>query len=148
MVALRLHRAMESSALPRLCACSSSDAPRVCRTIAGMAMSCALSGCVVGPNYQQPEMSLTALHSTPSDRQETSRPSLDSWWTDLHDSLLTQTIREALAQNLDLAASLERVEQARAAAREAGASWEADLFGARHRAAQAAGADAHDLSLV
>jgi hypothetical protein len=31
-VALRLHRAMESSALPRFCACSSSDAPRVCRT--------------------------------------------------------------------------------------------------------------------
>jgi outer membrane protein TolC len=89
--------------------------------IAGMAMSCALSGCVVGPNYQQPEMSLTAFHSTPSDRQETGRPRLDSWCTDFHDSLLTQTIREALAQKLDLAASLERVEQARAAARAAGA---------------------------
>ena len=156
--------------------------------IAGVAMSCALSGCVVGPNYRQPNMSLTAFHSTSSDRQETGRASIDSWWTDFHDSLLNQTIREALAQNLDLAASLARVERARAVAREAGAqlypsgqlsaqadsmhqslrspigeiasplpgydrnatlydlgigaSWEADLFGARHRAAQAAGADA------
>jgi NodT family efflux transporter outer membrane factor (OMF) lipoprotein len=141
----------------------------------------------VGPNYQPPKLSLTAFHSTPSDRQETGGPRLDSWWTDFHDSLLTQTIQEALAQNLDLAASLARVEQARAVAREAGAqlyptgqlsaqadsmhqslrspiggiadqfpgydrnatlydlgigaSWEADLFGARHRAAQAASAD-------
>jgi NodT family efflux transporter outer membrane factor (OMF) lipoprotein len=156
--------------------------------LAGVAMSCALSGCVVGPNYQQPTMSLTPFHSTPTDRQETGRPRLDSWWTDFHDSLLTQTIREVLEQNLDLAASLARVEQARAVAREAGAqlypsgqlsaqadsmhqslrspigeiasplpgydrnatlydlgigaSWEADLFGARRRAAQAAGADA------
>jgi NodT family efflux transporter outer membrane factor (OMF) lipoprotein len=156
--------------------------------LAGVAMSCALSGCVVGPNYQQPEISLTAFHSAPSERQDTSRANLDWWWTEFHDSLLTQTIREALAQNLDLAASLARVEQARAAAHEAGAqlyptgqltvqadtmhqslrspiggianqlpgydrnatlydigigaSWEADLFGGRHRAAQAAGADA------
>jgi NodT family efflux transporter outer membrane factor (OMF) lipoprotein len=155
-----------------------------------MATLSALSSCVVGPNYEAPRISLTAFHSTAPDNQEASgvRPKLDSWWTDFHDSLLTQTIQEALAQNLDLAASLDRVEQARAAAREAGAqlyptgqltaqadsmhqsltspvgeiasplpgydrnatlydvgigaSWEADLFGARHRAAQAAGADA------
>ena len=64
--------------------------------------------------------SLTAFHSTAPDNQETSgvRPKLDSWWTDFRDGLLTQTIQEALAQNLDLAASLDRVEQARAAARE------------------------------
>ena len=96
---------------------------RLRSAVAGMATLSALSSCVVGPNYEAPRISLTAFHSTAPDNQETSgvRPKLDSWWTDFHDSLLTQTIQEALAQNLDLAASLDRVEQARAAAREAGA---------------------------
>ena len=82
-----------------------------------MATLSALSSCVVGPNYVAPRISLTAFHSTAPDNQETSgvRPKLDTWWADFHDSLLTQTIQEALAQNLDLAASLDRVEQARAA---------------------------------
>jgi NodT family efflux transporter outer membrane factor (OMF) lipoprotein len=161
---------------------------RMRSAVAGVATLSALTGCVVGPDYKAPQMSLTAFHTTASDNHETDRPLLDSWWTDFRDGLLTQTIQEALAQNLDLAASLDRVEQARAAAREAGAqlyptgqlaaqadsmhqslrspigeiasqlpgydrnatlydvgigaSWEADLFGARRRAAQAAGADA------
>jgi hypothetical protein len=82
-----------------------------------MATLSALSSCVVGPNYEAPRISLTAFHSTAPDNQETSgvRPKLDSWWTDFHDSLLTQSIQEALAQSLDLAASWDRVEQARAA---------------------------------
>jgi mono/diheme cytochrome c family protein len=90
---------------------------RLRSAVAGMATLSALSSCVVGPNYEAPRISLTAFHSTAPDDQETSgvRPKLDSWWTDFHDSLLTQTIQEALAQNLDLAASLDRVEQARAA---------------------------------
>jgi hypothetical protein len=96
---------------------------RLRSAVAGMATLSALSSCVVGPNYEAPRISLTAFHSTAPDNQETSgvRPKLDSWWTEFHDSLPTQTIQEALAQNLDLAASLDRVEQARAAAREAGA---------------------------
>jgi outer membrane protein TolC len=82
-------------------------------------------------------MSLTAFHSAASGNQETSgvRPKIDSWWTDFHDSLLTQTIQEALAQNLDLAASLDRVEQARAAAREAGAQLCPDIIAAERRLA-------------
>jgi hypothetical protein len=95
---------------------------RLRSAVAGMATLSALSSCVVGPNYEAPRISLTAFHSTAPDNQETSgvRPKLDSWWTDFHDSVLTQTIQEAFAQNLDLAASLDRFEQARAAAREAG----------------------------
>jgi outer membrane protein TolC len=113
---------------------------RLRSAVAGMATLSALSSCVVGPNYEAPRISLTAFHSTAPDNQETSgvRPKLDSWWTDFHDSLLTQTIQEALAQNLDLAASLDRVEQARAAAREAGAQ----LYPTGQLTAQAAGADA------
>jgi outer membrane protein TolC len=94
---------------------------RMRSAVAGVATLSALTGCVVGPNYKAPQISLTAFHTTASDNHETDRPMLDSWWTDFRDGLLTQTIQEALAQNLDLAASLDRVEQARAAAREAGA---------------------------
>lgn len=48
-------------------------------------------------------------------------PSLDTWWTGFNDSQLVRIIQRALDQNLDLAAALARVEQARAAARAAGA---------------------------
>jgi NodT family efflux transporter outer membrane factor (OMF) lipoprotein len=46
---------------------------------------------------------------------------LDSWWTGFQDPTLTRIVERALGQNLDLAASVARVDQARAAAREAGA---------------------------
>jgi hypothetical protein len=46
---------------------------------------------------------------------------LDTWWTGFDDSELTRIVQRVLDQNLDLAQSLARVEQARAAAKEAGA---------------------------
>jgi NodT family efflux transporter outer membrane factor (OMF) lipoprotein len=46
---------------------------------------------------------------------------VETWWTGFRDPGLTRIVDRALTQNLDLAAALARVEQARAAAREAGA---------------------------
>jgi NodT family efflux transporter outer membrane factor (OMF) lipoprotein len=48
-------------------------------------------------------------------------PKLDTWWTGFDDPELTRIVERVLSQNLDLAESLARVEQARAAAKEAGA---------------------------
>lgn len=48
-------------------------------------------------------------------------PPVETWWTGFRDPVLTRIVDRALAQNLDLAAALARVEQARAVAREAGA---------------------------
>ncbi|MGT2493492.1 TolC family protein [Cupriavidus basilensis] len=48
-------------------------------------------------------------------------PALDSWWTGFDDPALTRIVQRALDQNLDLAAALARVQQARAVAAEAGA---------------------------
>jgi len=48
-------------------------------------------------------------------------PPLDTWWEGFGDRELTRIVQRALDQNLDLAASVTRVEQARAAAKEAGA---------------------------
>src|SRR5260370_32489827 len=50
-----------------------------------------------------------------------SAPPLDTWWEGFGDPELTRIVQRALDQNLDLAASVTRVEQARAAAKEAGA---------------------------
>ena len=49
-------------------------------------------------------------------------PPLDRWWTGFCDPVLTSIVERALEQNLDLASALARVDQARAAARDAGAA--------------------------
>ena len=46
---------------------------------------------------------------------------LDRWWEGFRDPVLTRVVQRALDQNLDLAAALARVDQARAGARAAGA---------------------------
>ena len=51
----------------------------------------------------------------------TAAPALDDWWQGFHDPVLSDLVGRALAQNLDLAAALARVDQARAAAQAAGA---------------------------
>ncbi|MDF3839640.1 efflux transporter outer membrane subunit, partial [Cupriavidus basilensis] len=52
---------------------------------------------------------------------QTPAPPLDTWWTGFDDPVLTRIVQRALDQNLDLAAAFARVQQARAAAAEAGA---------------------------
>jgi len=97
----------------------------------------ALGGCVVGPAYQGPPA--TDLHrfqtvpaAVPSSAPGAApaapctvaaAPALDAWWTGFNDPVLTRIVERALSQNLDLAAAVARVDQARAAAREAGAQF-------------------------
>ena len=83
------------------------------------------SGCVVGPSYKgPPETKLTEFHNSAAVEHRSTQsppPPVETWWTGFHDPVLTQIVERALAQNLDLAAALARVEQARQVAREAGA---------------------------
>lgn len=84
----------------------------------------ALAGCAVGPDYVKPDVALGPLHNTeavasrPSAQKE---PPLDQWWIGFHDPQLTKIIERVFKQNLDIQASLERVAQARASAKVAGA---------------------------
>lgn len=81
-------------------------------------------GCTVGPKYRAPSPALAPFHNAPAIQARTSAqpaPSLDMWWTGFHDSDLNRIIERALHQNLDLAAALARVDQARAVARQLGA---------------------------
>jgi outer membrane protein TolC len=52
----------------------------------------------------------------------TATPALDSWWTGFNDPMLITVVQCTLYQNLDFAASLARVQAAKAAAKGAGAA--------------------------
>ena len=83
-----------------------------------------MSGCAVGPSYRKPATTLDKFHSAAAlEGRPTSAPApaLEAWWDGFNDPMLSRIVQRARDQNLDLAASLARVQQARAAAREAGA---------------------------
>jgi len=84
-----------------------------------------LTACAVGPDYRRPDEAMPAAypHAKALEAREASRPAppLDMWWTGFDDPVLTRIVQRALDQNLDLAASIARVQQARAAADYAGA---------------------------
>ena len=77
-----------------------------------------LAACEVGPHYQAPTTTLAPFHNAASlgGRNAGVPPPLDTWWSGFHDPVLTGLIAQALRENLDLAASFARVQQARAAA--------------------------------
>jgi NodT family efflux transporter outer membrane factor (OMF) lipoprotein len=89
-------------------------------------LSISLQGCSVGPKYKAPQPSVAALapfHNKleSPDPTKAPAPSLDEWWNGFNDPILVRVVQRALSQNLDLAASIERVNQARAVAAGAGA---------------------------
>jgi NodT family efflux transporter outer membrane factor (OMF) lipoprotein len=89
-----------------------------------LALGASLTGCAVGPKYRRPTANLQPFHNAPSIETRTaalSAPPLDQWWTGFHDPALTRIVKRALDENLDLAAAMTRVQQARAAAQGAGA---------------------------
>jgi NodT family efflux transporter outer membrane factor (OMF) lipoprotein len=90
----------------------------------GLFLQLCVSGCAVGPSYQKPATTLGEFHNAAAmETRSTSAPApaLETWWDGFDDPMLSRIVQQARAQNLDLAAALARVQQARAAAREAGA---------------------------
>lgn len=91
-----------------------------------VAAALSLAACAVGPDYRAPDLAAPDAYphaGTLAARPATApAPSLDTWWQGFDDPVLTTIVQRALNQNLDLAASLARVAQARAVAQEAGAA--------------------------
>ena len=84
-----------------------------------------LASCAVGPDYRPAPMAVSRFHNASAVEATSAAvpsPPLDRWWTGFGDPVLTTIVERALEQNLDLAAALARVDQARAAARRAGAA--------------------------
>jgi NodT family efflux transporter outer membrane factor (OMF) lipoprotein len=87
---------------------------------AGLLALTALAGCATGPAYQRPEAPLAAAyHSADALAGRAAAlqaPTLDAWWDGFDDPALQRIVTRVLTQNLDLAAAMARVDQARAAA--------------------------------
>jgi NodT family efflux transporter outer membrane factor (OMF) lipoprotein len=92
--------------------------------VIGLTVSAILAACAVGPNYNRPKDELAPFHNNPTVGAggQQGQASLDQWWAGFNDPMLTKVVQRALSQNLDLAASIARVQQARAAAYGAGAA--------------------------
>ena len=88
-------------------------------TITSLVVSMTLAACAVGPNYTPPRSELVPFHNLAdfSGAKSPSTTPLDRWWLGFNDPVLVTLVQRALDQNLDLAAALARVHQARAAAR-------------------------------
>lgn len=106
-----------------------------------LASTLLLAACTTGPDYQRPDYQDAPLHNVALLQQRQAAapmPPLERWWGGFGDPGLSAIIGRVLAQNLDLSASLARVEQARAAAQLAGARGlpEGELSGQAARARQ------------
>jgi NodT family efflux transporter outer membrane factor (OMF) lipoprotein len=81
----------------------------------GLAAAAALAACTVGPNYKTPDL------PTPPAYQETgavagasaATPDLAQWWSQFHDPTLDSLVQRALAGNLDVAAEVSKIREAR-----------------------------------
>lgn len=70
-----------------------------------------VASCKIGPDYSRPE---TSLPPEWSESNSASGALEKRWWVRYNDPLLTEFIEKSLKNNLDLAASVERIEQAHA----------------------------------
>jgi outer membrane protein TolC len=89
-----------------------------------LVLGASVTGCAVGPKYHRPTANLQPFHNGASIETRTASlpaPPLDQWWIGFRDPELTRIVQRALAENLDLATAMTKVQQARAAAQAAGA---------------------------
>ena len=86
---------------------------RACRRIA--AATCALgvaTGCVQGPNYAQPEVSVPAAYRFGAEGPQISPLTAEqAWWAGFRDPYLDALVAEALATNRDLRIATARVDE-------------------------------------
>lgn len=90
------------------------------RIFPGLALAF-LSACSLVPEYRRPEFDVPAEWSFRDPAKPDAARSLARWWESFDDAELNRLIVTALSRNLDLAAAADRVQQARAQAKIAGA---------------------------
>ncbi|HSV19224.1 MAG TPA: efflux transporter outer membrane subunit [Casimicrobiaceae bacterium] len=96
------------------------------------AFACAtalLTGCMVGPNYQRPEVPLPGRFPEAADAAAGTAASAiaPEWWRVYGDTLLDDLERATLADNADLAQAVARIDEARAVLRAANAAFIPEL---------------------
>src|SRR6202163_735175 len=110
---------------------------------AWIAFAFALSGCMLGPDYQRPQTPLPTTYAdapTVDATASTTTMGVD-WWKLYDDPILNDLVATALSDNLDVVAAVAKIEEFDADLREANAALfpEIDLGGAaaRSRSSQA-----------
>jgi NodT family efflux transporter outer membrane factor (OMF) lipoprotein len=91
-----------------------------------MLLAAALAGCTT-PQLAQPEAGMAVPESWQETEVGTASLDLATYWRMLDDPLLTEFVEAAAANNLDLAQSAARLEQARAQLKGARAGWAPQL---------------------
>lgn len=81
---------------------------------AGVALAALLSGCMVGPDYQAPELALPETWPEHIELDQTERGEWRNWWRQFDDPALTALVERATQDNLELAVQLARIQEARA----------------------------------
>lgn len=106
------------------------------RTFLALALSGALSGCLLGPDYERPQVDLPerfnaqTATTTPSAAISPSSTvggapvavALTDWWTLFNDPVLNDLVAKAQKNNADIQIAVARLGQAQALARQAGAA--------------------------
>jgi NodT family efflux transporter outer membrane factor (OMF) lipoprotein len=95
--------------------------PALRRPVLAVCAAALMAGCSMTPDYARPVTDVPQSWSTVAAQADEPQHDL-SWWTAFEDAQLTALMAEALAGSNDLAASLERIEQARATVRVAGSA--------------------------
>jgi len=89
--------------------------------VPALALSAALAGCAVGPDFRRPEVNLPAAFEQSS--ATAASPAIErNWWKLFSDATLNRLVDRALADNANLQAAVARIEQADAVLREAGST--------------------------
>jgi len=95
---------------------------KAAKSLTALAVSVALAGCAVGPDYHTPATTLpSAFAATPPTTQpatseSTTRPvnvDLATWWKSFNDPELNSLVDRAIAANFDLEIALARLQEAR-----------------------------------
>lgn len=87
------------------------------RGLAFAALAVFLGGCMVGPNYRRPEVSVpVAYPQTLTTATNQTSQELSQWWRVFHDPQLDTLIEQATLANFDLRLAQARVREARAQA--------------------------------
>jgi outer membrane protein TolC len=104
----------------------SASIPPLRPALAALMAALVLAGCATGPDYKRLGAPLAAGYHTASAlaarKADLPAPQLDAWWNGFEDPALQRIVARVLEQNLDLAAAMARVDQARAVSREADAN--------------------------
>ncbi|MDO8289594.1 MAG: efflux transporter outer membrane subunit [Parvibaculum sp.] len=85
-------------------------------SVSMLALASMLSACTMIPDYERPAMEIPAGYSGAPGNATDATVSAE-WWTEFNDPTLQALMTQALANNLDIAAALARIDQAQGSLR-------------------------------